>query len=143
MIILSFVGDSCRVHLSHGKELENKPFTETKARKCLLLMRTSKHSTSYHLGWGAVAENPNYPRPKGLGETFHGGEEGHLFNVRTAMIPFLLTLGLAQGLLCTALPLQPLRFNDDGAFKIALFTDLHYGESSELDLKSDEVLYAS
>ncbi|KAH7620787.1 putative inactive purple acid phosphatase 28 [Nannochloris sp. 'desiccata'] len=54
------------------------------------------------------------------------------------MIPFLLTLGLAQGLLCTALPLQPLRFNDDGAFKIALFTDLHYGESSELDLKSDE-----
>jgi hypothetical protein len=54
------------------------------------------------------------------------------------MSPLLLALGLAQGLLCTAL--QAPRFNDDGVFKIALFTDLHYGESSDLDLKSDEVL---
>jgi len=54
------------------------------------------------------------------------------------MIPLLITLGLAQGLLRTAS--QPLRYNNDGVFKIALFTDLHYGESSNLDLKSDEVL---
>ena len=50
----------------------------------------------------------------------------------------VLAVGLAQGVLCQAL--EPLYFNNDGLFKIALFTDLHYGESPQLDLKSDEVL---
>jgi hypothetical protein len=45
---------------------------------------------------------------------------------------------LFQGVFCAAL--EPLRFNGDGVLKIAFFTDLHYGESELMDLKSDEVL---
>jgi hypothetical protein len=53
------------------------------------------------------------------------------------MIQLLFALGLAQGVLSS---LEPLHFNRKGIFKIALFTDLHYGEAAELDLKSDAVL---
>jgi hypothetical protein len=56
------------------------------------------------------------------------------------MISILLTLGLGvQGMLAAALQ-PPLSFSRDGVFKVALFTDLHYGESPELDLKSNEVV---
>ena len=51
----------------------------------------------------------------------------------------LAVLGLAIHVAHASNP--SLRFKSDGTFKIALFTDLHYGESRTLDMKTDQVYY--
>ncbi len=54
-------------------------------------------------------------------------------------IPWVTLLGALLSVAAGGAAPGHLRFDKQGNFKIVQFTDLHYGEDAELDLKSDRV----